>query len=218
MPHAKAKIMPPSRPTPDQLAALAAGDDWLRPVLGLARACNYEAGHTHQVTYLALRLFDELQSLHGFGTEERFWLQAGCLLHDIGWIEGWKNHHKASLRIIQKTSMLSFTGRERLVIGSITRYHRKALPSLKHDNFAALNPADRQVVVILSSFLRLADGMDRSHQSLIRDLTCRIKEDKITIVCQVQQPPVDEKAAALDRTDLIQKALKKKIEIVWSPV
>jgi alpha-galactosidase len=46
------------------------------------------------------RLFDELQPLHLLGAQERFWLNAGALLHDIGWIEGQKGHHKTALRTI----------------------------------------------------------------------------------------------------------------------
>ncbi len=195
--------------------AAIAGDERLRPVIQLAQACNFEPAHTYQVTRLALRLFDELQELHRLGSEERFWLHAGCLLHDIGWIEGWKNHHKASLRIILGTSMLPFNGRERLVIGSITRYHRKSLPQPEHDNYAALNAGDRQSVVILSSFLRLADGMDRSHQSLVQDLSCRVTDKKIAIRCKVQQPPQDEKTAVKGKCDLLKIAFKRKIEFIW---
>lgn len=216
MVHAKSEIAPKIESPSDDLAEIAGRDERLLPALRLAQACNYEAGHTHQVTLLALRLFDELQNLHHLGPEERFWLQAGCLLHDIGWIEGWKNHHKTSLRIILGTSMLPYNGRERQVIGSITRYHRKSLPTLKHDNFAALNVADRQMVIILASFLRLADGLDHSHQELVRDLACKVSKNKITIECKVVQPPKDEKEAALERCDLLQKAFKKKIVITWS--
>ena len=55
-------------------------DSRLRAVLQLAQDCEYEVEHTHQVTRLALRLFDELEHLHGLGAEERFWLRCGDLL------------------------------------------------------------------------------------------------------------------------------------------
>ncbi|TLN24103.1 HD domain-containing protein, partial [bacterium] len=73
--------------------------------LRLAQMMEYEADHTHQVTRLALRLFDETVELHKLGELERFWLQCAGLLHDIGWVEGWKGHHKTSLRIIQTTQL-----------------------------------------------------------------------------------------------------------------
>ena len=72
----------------------------LQAVLQLAKDCDYEEEHTHQVARLSLRLFDELEPLHRLGPKERFWLRCGALLHDIGWIEGRKGHHKTSLQLI----------------------------------------------------------------------------------------------------------------------
>ncbi len=80
----------------------------LSTVLRLAQTCDYEANHSHQVTRLALRLFDELESLHHLGQEPRFWLECAGILHDIGWIEGWRNHHKTALRVILTTPLLPF--------------------------------------------------------------------------------------------------------------
>ena len=122
----------------------------LAAVIELARTCESEYEHVTHVCNLTLRLFDEMVSLHDLSDEERFLLQCASILHDIGWVEGWKNHHKVALRIILETTMLPFTHRERLIIGSIARYHRKALPVLSHDHFAALNPLDRKTVQILS--------------------------------------------------------------------
>jgi len=188
----------------------------LHPVMQLAQICEFEAGHSRHVTFLALRLFDELQPLHQLGPEERFWLQAGSLLHDIGWVEGWRSHHKTSMRIILSTPMLPFSNKERLIIGSIVRYHRKGLPKAKHDNYAALPPASQRVTSQLSAFLRLADGLDRSHCSLVSDLSCRISDNKITIFCKVQQPAEDELASAMGKSDLLRKVYKKKVDIAWS--
>ena len=53
--------------------------------LELAKTCNYEAEHTHQVSRLALRLFDCLTGLHGLADGDRFLLECGSLLHDIGY-------------------------------------------------------------------------------------------------------------------------------------
>ena len=56
----------------------------LQTVLRLAQTCEYEVEHTNQVTYLAVRLFDELHGLHHMGPRERAWLVYASLLHDIG--------------------------------------------------------------------------------------------------------------------------------------
>ncbi len=153
----------------------------LKTVFELAEACQYEAAHCQHVTRLALRLFDNLTELHGLGSQERFWLLCASLLHDIGWLEGWKGHHKTSLKIILTTPMLPFESKERLIIGSIARYHRKALPSQEHDHFAALEPAEQEMASKLAALLRLADGLDHLHNNSVRDFSCKVSKKQVLI-------------------------------------
>ncbi|MEA4906585.1 MAG: HD domain-containing protein, partial [Anaerolineaceae bacterium] len=94
--------------TPMNYSLVDPSDLTMQAVLQLARNCEYEVQHSHQVTFLALRLFDELKTLHQLGDRERRWLEYAGILHDIGWIEGWKGHHKATLRIILTTPTLLF--------------------------------------------------------------------------------------------------------------
>ena len=190
----------------------------LTAVIQLAQTCEFDTSHTHQVTRLALRLFDQLQPLHNLGAQERDWLHYAGLLHDIGWIEGWKEHHKVSLRIILDTPLLPFSNKERLIIGSVARYHRKALPNIKHDHFAALSEEERHLVELLACMLRLADGLDSSHQERVRDVTCRVTLKKIVIRCAAQVEPVEEEKAGLGKSDLMSSVFKRKIEIAWKPI
>jgi exopolyphosphatase/pppGpp-phosphohydrolase len=182
-------------------------------VLRLAQTCEYEVLHTGQVTFLAVRLFEELAALHRLGDLQKAWLVYAGTLHDIGWIEGWKEHHKVSLRIILTTSMLPFSNKERLIIGSIARYHRKTLPSLKHDHYAALSTEERRQVSLLAAFLRLADALDRTHHQRVRDLTCQVKGRRIIVICQTTAPAPEEAAAVLEKGDLLQKVLNRKLMV-----
>lgn len=190
-------------------------DTLLKPVLELAKTCEYEAGHTHQVTFLALRLFDELQSLHDLDIQERFWLECAALLHDIGWIEGWRGHHKASLKIILSTPLLPFDSKERLIIGSIARYHRKSLPEIRHDHYAALEQQEQETVKMLAALLRVADGLDSAHQNRVKDLTCQVRGKKVNLSCAAPSLPEEEIARAEVKADLFQAVYKKKLVIRW---
>lgn len=169
--------------------------------------------HPQQVTRLALRLFDELQPLHGFDQRERFWLQCAGLLHDIGWAEGWKGHHKTSLRMILEDPTLPFPRRERLIIGSIARYHRRALPSQEHGHYAALKPKDQRVVSVLAALLRVADGLDCSHRSVIEDLAVQTTAKRISIRLQVGEEAEEERQDALDKGSLLEEVFFRTLTI-----
>jgi len=201
----------PGRPPWDE----AEGEGRLEAVLQLAESYDYEREHSHHVTDLSLRLFDELKPLHQLGAEDRFWLQCGALLHDIGWIEGQKGHHKTSLRLILDGLDAPFDERERYLIGSIARYHRGALPKDKHDHFATLSPVDQYRVTILAALLRVADGLDRTHRNVVEDLSCEITPQQITVSCSVRMYPIPEREEALDKGDLLERVFDRDLLIDW---
>ena len=183
--------------------------------LELAKACAFDQVHSYQVTRLALRIFDDLLELLQLSSQERFWLQLAGLLHDIGWIEGWKGHHKTSLNIILTTPLLPFDQRERLLIGSVCRYHRRALPDLSHDHFAALDDPDRRTVARLAAILRVADGLDCTHRSLVIDLTAQFDSSTIQLDCQADSPALDEERDALKKGGLLESVFYRKLVIHW---
>jgi exopolyphosphatase/guanosine-5'-triphosphate,3'-diphosphate pyrophosphatase len=185
----------------------------LRAVLQLAARCEYERGHTHHVARLSLRLFDELEPLHGLGVVERFWLRCSALLHDIGWIEGQKGHHKTSLRLVLDAQDLLFDERERQIVGSIARYHRGALPKDKHRYFAPLSPVDQRRVTILAAILRVADGLDRRHRSVVDDLRCNISSHRVTVDCIAAGNAEPERERALHKGDLLERAFDRELLI-----
>lgn len=180
----------------------------------LATVCEFEESHALQVTFLAVRIFDELAGLHKLGSQDRFRLQLAGLLHDIGWLEGWKSHHKSSLSIILSSPMLPFDHHERMIIGSVCRYHRRALPDEKHDHYAALDPAERKIVCKLASILRVADGLDCTHRGLVRDLGVQYDQGAIRITCQCSALAFDEQNEALNKGDLMELTFNRKLVVL----
>lgn len=174
-------------------------------------------GHVQHVTHLAMRLFDELRSAHGLGLQERSYLQYAGLLHDIGWAQGRQGHHKATLRMILEEPALPFTSRERLIVGNIARYHRKALPIAGHAPYAALDKADRRTVRMLAGILRVADGLDVEHTRLVHDLSCSLTSKEALIHCMAAREPVAECQKALIKGDLLQRELERRLTIDWHP-
>lgn len=150
-----------------------------RSVFDLARKCNWHKSHSEHVATLTLKLFDELKSLHGLGQMERELIEYGALLHDIGWHIGPKGHHKHSAYLILNGDLRNFTDEEVQIIANIARYHRKAVPTRKHESYASLSSRARRIVDVGTALLRLADGLDRSHGGVVQDVHCRVTNGRV---------------------------------------
>ena len=176
-------------------------------VEALASAHDPEPSHAKQDARLALRLFDETRGLHGLEDGDREFLEAAARLHDIGWSvspDG-AGHHKRAFRMIREAVLDGFSEEESLVIANVARYHRRALPRPSHKGFAALSPEARTRVARLSALLRIADGLDRTHRSAVRDLTCRVEEGALVIRIASALNHDAEAAAAIKKADLFRK-------------
>ena len=181
-----------------------------RNVIGLVRRCQAPEAHSLHVAGLALRLFDQTQRLHGLGQQERCWLEYAALLHDIGYLINPRQHHKHAYYLITNSDLGGFTADEIEVIANVARYHRRARPALKHQEFSSLTPRLKRVVRILSALLRVADGLDRTHFSVVRTVT--VKVGKImTIEATVTGDAEMELWAAMNRVDLFEQVFQRRV-------
>ena len=171
--------------------------------------------HYVQVSKLALAFFDGLSGLHQLGKRERCWLECAAVLHDVGLSEGTSGHHKTSMKLILNDTRLPFTSEERRIIASIARYHRKGLPKPNHYNLAALDRSDIRKVKMLTSILRVADGLDYTHQSIVKDLALKVSSKKVTAQCACRTDATLEEQAFNKKKDLFEKVFKRKLVQVW---
>jgi exopolyphosphatase/guanosine-5'-triphosphate,3'-diphosphate pyrophosphatase len=159
-----------SRPPLTDLA-----DYRLRGVHAVGRRFGYEETHAYQVARLAEKIFDYLSRSNlasNVDRHRRTMLSAAALLHDVGYHIAHESHHKHSLYLIKNSELTGFSEAERDVIANVARYHRGPEPKERHEYYAALNQADRQTVSTLAAILRIADALDRRHDSRISDIRC----------------------------------------------
>jgi len=182
----------------------------------LAENSSHEAEHARQVTRLALALFDQLLELHRLSNTQRQRLEYAGLLHDIGWKEGGKGHHKASLRSILGARELPFDKRERRIVACVARYHRGRLPIQRHRAYGKLAARDQRVVQKLAAILRVADGLDRSHGSVVDGLRATVSAEQVTLTCTTRGPAVAEREAALKKSDLFTKVFRRSLVVECS--
>jgi len=183
-----------------------------RNVLALARRCRAPETHSLHVAALALRLFDQTKRLHNLGEPERDWLEFAAILHDIGYLISERQHHKHTYYLITNTELGGLSSDELLVIANIARYHRRAHPHSKHESFDGLTPKLQRSVRILASLLRIADGLDRTHFSVVRTVDVKIGAT-VKIIAHVTGDAELEAWAAKGRADLFERTFRRRVQL-----
>ena len=133
---------------------------------------------------LALSIFDQTSALHKLGSLEREYLEAASILHEAGCFVSHSQHHRHSYYLIRNSELLGFTENEKEIIANIARYHRKSHPKQKHEAFAKLNAIEQIIVKKLASILRIADGLDRTHASAVKNVKCIPNNGELNIILE----------------------------------
>jgi exopolyphosphatase/guanosine-5'-triphosphate,3'-diphosphate pyrophosphatase len=144
----------------------------------LMRRLDPEPSHALQVARLALEFFDATGFLHRESEEGRALLEAGALVHDVGWSVSGRKHHKHSARLIEEYPWKYASPLQVQCLAALARYHRRAHPQPGHRIFFSLPRDAQDRVRRLASLLRIADGLDRSHLNRVRQIAVRIEEDR----------------------------------------
>jgi exopolyphosphatase/pppGpp-phosphohydrolase len=175
--------------------------------------------HARQVRRLSLQLFDATQPLHHLKASARRLLERAAFLHNTGMMIETRRHHKHSFRLIKDTRLPDFTDEERYEIACIARYHRRAVPSMSHEEFASLSRSARQRVSALSALLRIADALDYSHDGRVLHLAAEtaLCDEKVWAICLWVRPLADldiEREKAYEKADLFEKVFKRKLRLI----
>ena len=192
----------------------AASKDHLRAsVHQIALAYPEGQAHTTHVTDLALALFDSLQPLHRMSQRARLLLECAGHLHDIGWTPGGKGHRTKGARMIFSSEQLPVDIIERGIIGLVALCHRGKCRLESRGYYTLLPPDDRMVVNMLAALIRIADGLDATHQGVIQSLKCHINQTEILCEVQAYQDAETEKASAISKSDLFVRVFGKPLVI-----
>jgi exopolyphosphatase/guanosine-5'-triphosphate,3'-diphosphate pyrophosphatase len=108
-------------------------------------------------------------------------LEAAAYLCDVGHYVSSASHHKHAYYVVANSDLAGFTDRERLLIASLCRYHRKSLPSPLHSSYQILTTEEKRTLMQLIPILRLADNLDRSHDQRIESVDVRTRDGEIVL-------------------------------------
>src|SRR5262249_19706415 len=118
---------------------------------------------------------------------DRELLRAAAVVHEVGRINGDKNHHKKTERMIdQLDHVAGWQPQDKLAMARIARYHRGALPEAAR--LQDVSSTQRNRIRFLAGILRLANALDDSHDGSIRRITIAMSEGFIAIRADGLQP------------------------------
>ena len=200
----KRKFRPGITPTEDTIRS---------SVSSLANQFPEGLTHSHAVTSLALMLFDDLADLHRMDPHERFLLECAGYLHDIGWKFGQKGHAKHSAEMIVSDENLLLDIIDRGIIALVCRAHRGKVHPESNGMFSLLSSQERNSVMMLASLLRIADGLDYSHNGAIGSVHCTMYADEVLLEISAIRGVSAEIKRAQQKGDLFTRVFKRKLVI-----
>jgi exopolyphosphatase / guanosine-5'-triphosphate,3'-diphosphate pyrophosphatase len=159
-------------------------------VLNLAAVYGVDGPHADHVADLALQLFDGLAriGLHDADGREREWLWAAAMLHDVGVLIDYHDHHKHSQYLVQHAGLPGFTHRELSIIAELTRGHRKGLWPF-HGLPGVHEPGDEERYDRLRACLRLAEQLDRGRARTVTSAVPSRNGDAIRVLLESTDDP-----------------------------
>ncbi len=175
--------------------------------------------HARQVERLSVQLFEATRPLHELDEQALRLLERAAFLHNTGMMIEARRHHKHSYRLIMETEFPDFTEEERHEIACIARYHRRALPSLSHEEFATLSRPARKRVSALAALVRIADALDWNHDGRVQRLAAHeaLCDDRTWTISIWSRPLADlddEFEHANEKADLFENVFKRKLQFL----
>jgi exopolyphosphatase/guanosine-5'-triphosphate,3'-diphosphate pyrophosphatase len=153
----------------------------------LAERCDDDPSHSLNVAHLSCMLFDELSHTYELDLHHRLYLEAAAVLANVGLVVSHARHHLHTYYIVRNADLVGFTDHEIELIAQIARYHRKSEPKFQHAAFAALSEDDQHTVRMLSAILRIAIGLDRTHDGRTTSVSVTQKNKSLHLVIESEK-------------------------------
>lgn len=123
---------------------------------------DVERAHTAHVVALASKLFDLTWRAMGLRREHRRILEAAAMLHDVAFSGNPEGHAEAGARLLLREGIAGYSAGERAVICAVVLLHSVRYRE-KLDGPLVRDAGDRDLVLRLAAYLRIADGLDCEH-------------------------------------------------------
>lgn len=164
----------------------AARDASLTRLQAWSSFLDSDVQHSRRVARFAVNLYDGLEHIgiiNGSHRNDRELLRAAATVHEVGRVQGDKNHHKKTEKMVaQLRNLVGWTHRDVTTMAQVARYHRGRLPRV--EKLRDLPSAERGKVKLLAGVLRLANALDADHSGSIQRFTVTRNDGFVTIRAQ----------------------------------
>jgi exopolyphosphatase/guanosine-5'-triphosphate,3'-diphosphate pyrophosphatase len=181
-----------------------------------AEACGVDLAHSRQVARIAAKIYEGLAQFFELPPGDQRLLEAAARMQDVGYLINYEGHHKHSYHLILHSRLEAFRPEELELVANVARYHRGAEPKNKHGNFRGLDADDRLRVRQMSAVLRVAGGLDRSHNQIVRSVAVTGTPDNVELIVEADEYPEVDLWAAQRRADVFEKVFDAKLGVQWA--
>lgn len=179
-------------------------EDIIASAYAISKKYKSNKNHIEKTAEYALKIFDAIKKNYNLGKKERLQLQIASLLHECGNYISMQNAAVNSYYIVANSEIIGLSHKERMEIANIIRYNVLYLPS-KDKISAELDGCDYMTIAKLTSILRLANILDKSHVQKIDDINVTIKEDNLIISAKTYEDISLEAGLFEDRAEFFEK-------------
>lgn len=198
--------------------------DRVREARRFAEKCNVESRHAEHVAALSVSILDQLRAEVPATNGDADWatmtaremLESAALMRDTGYLINYDKHHKHSYHLIVHSDLPGFDSRQLEIIANVARYHRGATPKKKHSMYGKLSPEDRRLVKRLAAVLRVADGLDRTHNQSVRSVRVSLEDGSAIFTLDSAEDPAVNVWGAERKGELFEKAWTLRPLFRWS--
>jgi exopolyphosphatase/guanosine-5'-triphosphate,3'-diphosphate pyrophosphatase len=181
-----------------------------------AEACGVDMNHARQVARLAGEIYDGLRQFYELPPADKRLLEAAARMQDVGYLISYEGHHKHSYHLILHSRLEAFRPEELEIVANVARYHRGSPPKKKHENFQGLSTSDRLRVRQMAAVLRLAGGLDRSHNQLVKSAAVTGTPERVELLVAADELPEVDLWAVRRRAELFEEVFDAKLNIEWA--
>ncbi len=150
-------------------------------VLTICKRYSVDLKRAEPVRADAVKLFNDLQRVHGLPPEYREWLAAAAMMNEIGKFVSHQGHHRHTYYLIANSEMFGFSPAQRTIVAAIARYLGKSRPDAMDRPLRMVPLEEHSYVIRAVVLLRLAIALNQDQASEHVRFTARAYPKRILL-------------------------------------